>query len=94
MKKRKVQFPGFRPGNLPPYVMVDVRKYIVCYGLESMLGELCNLNGLAMCNQDREEVAFGEDAYYQEIFKEDFRGYDFEKQRDAWKEGGIRFHVF
>ena len=48
MKKRKVSFPGFRPGSLPPYVMVDVRKYIVCYALETMLGTLCNVNGLAV----------------------------------------------
>ena len=46
MKRRKVNFPGFRPGKLPPYVMGDVRRYLVCFGLETMLGELCNLNGL------------------------------------------------
>ena len=46
MKRRKVVFPGFRPGKLPPYVMGDVRKYLVCYGLETMIGQLCNSNGL------------------------------------------------
>jgi hypothetical protein len=46
MKRRKVVFPGFRPGKLPPYVMGDVRRYLVCYGLETMIGTLCNSNGL------------------------------------------------
>ena len=87
MKRRKVVFPGFRAGKLPPYVMGDVRKYLVCYGLETMLGTLCNNNGLKLCNDKGEDVAFGEDAYYEEIVKTDFRGYDFQKQRDAWREG-------
>ena len=38
MKRRKVIFPGFRPGVLPPYAMGDVRKYIVSFGLETSLG--------------------------------------------------------
>jgi hypothetical protein len=46
MKRRKVLFPGFRAGKLPPYVMADVRKYLVCYGLETLMGQLCNGNGL------------------------------------------------
>lgn len=46
MQRRKVLFPGFRPGKLPPYVMPDIRKYLVCYGLESVIGQICNLNGL------------------------------------------------
>jgi hypothetical protein len=46
MQRRKVTFPGFRPGKLPPYVMPDVRKYLVCFGLENMLGQLCNMNNL------------------------------------------------
>jgi hypothetical protein len=46
MKRRKVLFPGFRAGKLPPYVMADVRKYLVCYGLETLIGQLCNGNGL------------------------------------------------
>lgn len=46
MKRRKVLFPGFRAGKLPPYVMPDVRKYLVCYGLETLIGQLCNGNGL------------------------------------------------
>ena len=67
--------------------MPDVRKYIVCFGLETMLGQLCNLNGLEMCEENGDPVAFGEDAYYEKIFVEDFRGFDFQKQRDAWREG-------
>lgn len=46
MKRRKVTFPGFRSGNLPPYVMGDVRRYLICYGLEYLIGQLCNLNNL------------------------------------------------
>ena len=67
--------------------MGDVRKYLVCFGLETMLGQLCNLNSLQMCSAEGNEVAFGEDSYYEEIIKTDFRGYDFTKQRDAWREG-------
>jgi hypothetical protein len=87
MSKRKVSFPGFRPGSLPPYVMPDVRKYLVCYGLELMIGQICNLNGLALCQKNGDNVAFGEDPYYNEIILSDFRGYDYEKQRDTWREG-------
>ena len=87
MKRRKVTFPGFRHGKLPPYVMGDVRKYLVCYGLETMLGTLCNNNALKLCTETGEDVPFGEDVYYEEIIKEDFRGYDFQKQRDTWREG-------
>lgn len=87
MKRRKVVFPGFRAGKLPPYVMPDVRKYLVSYGLETILGQLANLNGLELCSEGGEPIPFGEDAYYAEIIKADFRGYDFEKQRDAWREG-------
>ena len=87
MKRRKVVFPGFRAGKLPPYVMGDVRKYLVCFGLETMLGQLCNLNALQLCNEEGGEVAFGEDAYYETIIQKDFRGYDFPKQRDSWREG-------
>lgn len=46
IKSRNVVFPGFRAGKLPPYVMADVRRYIVCFGLESLLGQLCNLNDI------------------------------------------------
>lgn len=49
MKRRKVVFPGFRPGKLPPYVMGDVRRYLVCFGLETMIGQLCNNNRLEVC---------------------------------------------
>lgn len=52
MQRRKVLFPGFRPGKLPPYVMPDIRKYLVCYGLESVIGQICNLNGLEVGNKD------------------------------------------
>ena len=67
--------------------MPDVRKYIVCFGLETILGQLCNLNGLEMCEENGDPVPFGEDAYYEKIFVQDFRGFDFQKQRDAWREG-------
>jgi len=46
MKRKKVIFPGFRPGSLPPYVMPDIRKYLVSYGLETLIGQLCNLNSI------------------------------------------------
>eukprot|EP01041_Mallomonas_annulata_P003906 gene3906-7790_t len=87
MKRRKVTFPGFRAGKLPPYVMTDVRRYILCYGMELNLGNLCNMNEIIMSTESGEDVAFGEDSYYDEIFLKDFRDYDFQKQRDAWKEG-------
>ena len=88
MKRRKVSFPGFRPGKLPPFVMGDVRKYLVSYGLEMTLGQLCNYNSLVICDDTGAEVTgFGEDEFYSEIVKEDFRGFNFEQQRDAWKEG-------
>jgi hypothetical protein len=48
MKTRKVLFPGFRPGVLPPYAMTDVRKYLVCFGLDTYLGEICNVNELTV----------------------------------------------
>ena len=87
MKKRKVVFPGFRPGKLPPYVMVDVRRYVVSYGLEMNIGQLCNNNGIILCNPDGGDVEFGEDSVYESIFLPDALGYDFQKQRDAWREG-------
>ncbi len=87
MKRRKVIFPGFRAGSLPPHVMGDVRRYLVCFGLETMLGQICNINGLRFCDTKGNDVPFGEDAYYQEIIQKDFRDYDFVKQRDSWREG-------
>eukprot|EP01038_Epipyxis_sp_PR26KG_P015334 gene15334-20664_t len=87
MKQRKVTFPGFRPGNIPPFAMTDVRRYLVCYGLETTIGQLCNLNNLVMCDESGNEAPFGEDSYYDKIIKEDFRGYNFTQQRDAWREG-------
>ncbi len=86
MKRRGVVFPGFRPGKLPPFVMGDVRKYLVSYGLENTIGQICNYNGLLICNEDGSDAAFGEDEFYQKIVQDDIRG-DFEKQRDAWREG-------
>jgi hypothetical protein len=86
MKKRKVVFPGFRPGKLPPYVMGDVRKYIVSYGLETMIGGLANLNDMQLVTEEGEDVPFGEDEYYTSIIQKDDRGFDFEQQRDSWKE--------
>lgn len=44
--KKKVKFPGFRPGNIPPSAMPDIKRYIVSFALETMLGELCNLNAI------------------------------------------------
>ena len=87
MKQRKVVFPGFRAGKLPPYVMVDVRRYIVSYGLELNIGQLCNLNELIACTEEGGEVPFGEDAFYEKIFVPNEKGFDFQKQRDDWKEG-------
>lgn len=40
-----------------------------------------------MCTEDGGDVAFGEDSYYETIIKPDFRGYDYIKQRDSWREG-------
>lgn len=45
-KKRKSSFSGFRPGYIPPYAMVDVRRYVICFGLESLITEACETNGL------------------------------------------------
>eukprot|EP01035_Chromulina_nebulosa_P019091 gene19091-24919_t len=87
MKRRKVSFPGFRPGKLPPYVMGDVRKYLISFGLETLIGQLCNINGLELKSEEGEDVNFGEDQYYEEIIQKDFRGYNFTEQRDSWREG-------
>ena len=32
-------------------------------------------------------MPFGEDDYYEQIVVQDFRGYDFQKQRESWREG-------
>jgi hypothetical protein len=40
-----------------------------------------------MCTESGDDVPFGEDAYYEQIIVKDFRDYDFQKQRDAWREG-------
>lgn len=52
MRSRKVIFPGFRPGKLPPYVMPDIRKYIISFGLETIFVELCNLNNLIVSHSN------------------------------------------
>ena len=79
MKRRKVVFPGFRPGKLPPFVMGDVRRYLVCYGLENTIGQMCNYNALMMCDEAGKEVeGFGEDELYKQIVTVDEHGRDFE----------------
>ena len=40
-----------------------------------------------MCSETGAQVPFGEDDYYEQIVLNDFRGYDFIKQREAWREG-------
>lgn len=40
-----------------------------------------------MCSESGEQVPFGEDDYYEQIVVKDFRGYDFQKQRETWREG-------
>ena len=40
-----------------------------------------------MCNENGGAVPFGEDDYYEQIVVQDFRGYDFQKQRESWREG-------
>lgn len=40
-----------------------------------------------MCSEAGEQVPFGEDDYYEQIVVTDFRGYDFQKQRESWREG-------
>mmetsp|Transcript_27498 Transcript_27498/g.27719 ORF Transcript_27498/g.27719 Transcript_27498/m.27719 type:complete len:234 (-) Transcript_27498:44-745(-) len=87
MKRRKVKFPGFRAGVLPPFAMTDVRRYIVSYGLELNIGTLCDMNNLILCDKSGEEVTFGQDEYFQEIVCKDETGNDFFAQRDAWREG-------
>lgn len=40
-----------------------------------------------MCSETGAQVPFGEDDYYEQIVVKDFRGYDFQKQRESWREG-------
>ena len=87
MKRRKVIFPGFRPGVLPPYAMGDVRKYIVSYALELTIGSICNMNNLIMCSETGDQVPFGTDEFYQEIILDDYRGYNFTQFQNTWREG-------
>lgn len=49
MMDRKVIFPGFRPGKIPPSAMIDIRKYLVSHCIETIIGQLCNINGLVVC---------------------------------------------
>ena len=56
--------------------MGDVRKYIVSYGLESLLGGLANLNDMQLVTEEGEDVPFGEDEYYKQIIMEDENGED------------------
>lgn len=87
MKRRKVIFPGFRPGVLPPYAMGDVRKYIVSYALELTIGSICNMNNLIMCSETGDQVPFGTDEFYEEIILDDYRGYNFTQFQSTWREG-------
>lgn len=87
IQKRGVVFPGFRAGKLPPYVMGDVRRYIVCFGIETVLRDLCNANALQICNEKGEEVMLGDDAFYEAVIQDTPSGKKFAAQRDSWKEG-------
>eukprot|EP01039_Chlorochromonas_danica_P004617 gene4617-5060_t len=87
MKRRKVSFPGFRQGKLPPAAMEGVRKYLVSFGLETMIGQLCNNNNIRITKEDGSDAAFGEDAFFQEIVLPDAQGRDFNTRQAAWKEG-------
>ena len=62
-------------------------QYLVCYGLENTIGQLCNYNALMLCDAEGTEVVLGEDEYYSTIIQEDFRGFAYDAQRDAWREG-------
>jgi hypothetical protein len=46
MKRKGVIIPGFRPGNVPPHAMQEIREFVVSHALETLLGEMCNVNGL------------------------------------------------
>jgi hypothetical protein len=59
----------------------------VCYGLENTIGQLCNYNALKLCDAQGGEVVLGEDEYYSTIIQEDVRGFAYDAQRDAWREG-------
>lgn len=88
ISKRGVVFPGFRAGKLPPYVMGDVRRYIVCFGIETVLRDLCNANALQVCSEQGEEVTtLGEDSFFETICQDTASGKKFAAQRDSWKEG-------
>lgn len=59
----------------------------MCYGLENTIGQLCNYNALKLCDAQGGEVVLGEDEYYSTIIQEDVRGFAYDAQRDAWREG-------
>ena len=42
---------------------------------------------MKMCSETGAQVPFGEDDYYEQIVVKDFRGFDFQKQRESWREG-------
>lgn len=48
VQKRKVSFKGFRVGKIPPDAMRDVRRFVVDYGVELTLKEICAVNGLTV----------------------------------------------
>jgi hypothetical protein len=90
MIRRKVSFPGFRVGKLPPYVMTDVRKYLISFGLENVLTTLMNNNMLRAVDENCQELpnsALADDNYFQQIIQEDDDGRDYLTVRDSWREG-------
>jgi len=67
--------------------MGDVRRYIVCFGIETVLRDLCNANSLQVCSEKGEEIMLGEDAFFESIIQDTASGKKFAAQRDSWKEG-------
>jgi hypothetical protein len=67
--------------------MADACRYLVSYGLEIIIGGLCNTNGLVLCSDDGDEVVLGDDSYYDEVIAKDSQGFDFAQQRRNWKFG-------
>lgn len=46
MKRKKIMARGFRPGVVPPHAMPEIRSFLVGHAMETVLGEVCNMNGL------------------------------------------------
>ena len=67
--------------------MGDVRRYIVCFGLETILRELCNTNQLRVCDENGADVMLGDDDFYESVVQDSPSGKKFAEQRDSWKEG-------